>query len=176
MPGIRVTYTRCMSNSIYRTFRYDIQPYNTHCCWYDWTQSSVCHRLSCLAVFCFRYRLLNNTIKWIHTINSSRQKYTYIVHLLLLLFFHCFLPTSHSSSSPLLSLSLLLLVVTQIWGHIYTTRRSQASSPLYILRFVPCSKSREDFISSFFPRRLASNCITIYFSDRCVFCLTPDNN
>ena len=55
-----------------------------------------------------------------------------------------------------LSFSLSLLVVTQIRGHIRAGSSPPLPSPV---RFVPCILSREGF-SSFFPRRLASNCLT----------------
>ena len=61
--------------------------------------------------------------------------------------------------SPILYLSLLLLVVTHIWGH------KAGSSPLSTISTLPARLyyptyvplSREDF-SSFLPRRLAPNC------------------
>ena len=65
-------------------------------------------------------------------------------------FFFSFFPPSHSLSSPFCSLS--LLVVNQTRGHIAGSYPPLPTT-VHALHFL----SREDF-SSFFPRRLASNC------------------
>ena len=71
----------------------------------------------------------------------------YEVHFISFLFFF----PSHLLSSPFYSLS--LLIVTQIRGHIRSRLFSPATHYGSCLAFL----SRED-LSSFFPRRLASNC------------------
>ena len=81
--------------------------------------------------------------RFLYNINKTGVLYRTILRSIYIYPFHL-LPSSFFSLS--------LLVVAQIRGHI-----QQALLPPSPLRFVPSILSREDF-SSFFPRRLASNC------------------
>ena len=80
---------------------------------------------------------------------TEYASYSFLFLLFFFFFFNFFDPIYYLRPSIL---SLLLIVVTQIRGHV-----AGSSPPLYPPRFVPCILSRED-LSSFSPRRVASNC------------------
>ena len=93
----------------------------------------------------FSFRTQCAMLTYVMAAAAGAVRCTY--HFFIFIFSHPihYLRTSSSLSFPL---------VTQIRGHI------AGSSPPFPLRYVPSFLSREDF-SLFFPRRLASNCVSM---------------